>query len=103
MSKRVLWVTCWLGVIACGPSSLYVLGPDAPAGETRTYRGTVLSVEADGDFLLEVDGRLVFVDVGELEAEVELGDRVLVDGKIDNDRAEAESPELDATRIEPWK
>lgn len=88
---------------ACGPSSLYVLKPDSPPGEKRQYRGTVLSVEADGDFLLEVERRLLFVDVGELQTRVEMGDRVLVHGEIDNDRAEGEAPELDAARIEPWR
>ena len=92
-----------LASTACAPSSLYVLGPDAPAGEARDYRGTVLSVEADGDFLLEVEGRLLFVDLGEQKTRVEMGDRVRVHGQIDNDRAEGEAPELDAARIEVWK
>jgi hypothetical protein len=88
---------------ACAPGSPYVLPPDAPAGEVREFRGTVLSVEADGDFLLEVDGRLLFVDFGELTTSVEMGDRVRVQGSVDNDREDGEAPELDAARIDVWK
>jgi len=103
MRKRLFFVPSIFAWAACGPNSLYVLPPDVPAGETRQYRGTVLSVEEDGDFLLEVDRRLLFVDVGDREIEVELGDRLLVRGTVENETAEGEAPELDATRVEVWK
>jgi len=91
MRKRLFFVPSIFAWAACGPNSLYVLPPDVPAGETRQYRGTVLSVEEDGDFLLEVDRRLLFVDVGDREIEVEL--------RQDRDRSrlaflyDAEAPE----------
>jgi hypothetical protein len=89
---------------ACMPHGPYVLGPDAKEGEERTYQGTVLSVEKDGDFLMEVKGRLLFVDYDAEEDEaVEPGDRLTVTGTIDNDMDEAEAPELDATLIEDWQ
>jgi hypothetical protein len=68
-----------------------------------TFNGTVLSVEEDGDFLLETNGRLLFVDVGDADTKVELGDRVTVTGRTDNDEDEAEAPELDAETVTDWR
>lgn len=67
-----------------------------------TFNGTVLSVEEDFDFLLETSGRLLFVDVGDTDTKVELGDRVTVTGRTDNDKDEAEAPELDAESVTDW-
>lgn len=68
-----------------------------------TLQGTVLSVEQDGDFLLETSGRLAFVDVDESGNKVEMGDRVSVSGKVDYDPQDHEAPELDATSITPLR
>lgn len=79
----------------------YVLPHDATPDEKAKYRGTVISVEADKDFVMEVSGQLLFVD-NDAHYEVELGDRLIVYGHIDNDLAEGEAPELDAERVRPW-
>ena len=52
--------------------------------------------------LLETSGRLLLVDVGDTGAKVELGDRVTVTGRTDNDKDEAEAPELDAGSVTDW-
>jgi len=89
---------CLLLVAGC---TGYVLPHDATPGEKAEYRGTVISVEADKDFVMEVSGQLLFVD-NDAHYEVELGDRLIVYGHIDNDRDEGEAPELDAERVRPW-
>ena len=45
---------------------------------------------------------LLLVDVGDTGAKVELGDRVTVTGRTDNDKDEAEAPELDAGSVADW-
>lgn len=87
---------------ACSHTGMYALSDRTPADQAMTFNGTVLSVEADGDFLLETSGRLLLVDVGDTGAKVELGDRVTVAGRTDNDKDEAEAPELDAESVTDW-
>ncbi|MFZ4122357.1 MAG: hypothetical protein ACOYKM_11915 [Caulobacterales bacterium] len=87
---------------ACSHTGMYALSDRTPSDQAMTFNGTELSVEADGDFLLETNGRLLFVDVGDTGAEVELGDRVTVSGRTDNDKDEAEAPELDAESVMDW-
>ena len=87
---------------ACSHTGMYALSDRTPADQAMTFNGTVLSVEADGDFLLETSGRLLLVDVGDTGAKVELGDRVTVTGRTDNDKDEAEAPELDAESVTDW-
>jgi hypothetical protein len=87
---------------ACAHPGMYALPDRTPADQAMTFKGTVLSVEADGDFLLETRGRLLFVDVGDTGVEVELGDRVIVSGSTDSDLDEGEAPELDAESVTDW-
>lgn len=87
---------------ACSHTGMYALSDRTPADQAMTLNGTVLSVEADGDFLMETSGRLSFFDVGETGAKVELGERVTVSGRTDNDKDEAEAPELDAETVTDW-
>ena len=87
---------------ACSHTGMYALSDRTPADQAMTFNGTVLSVEADGDFLLESSGRLLLVDVGDTGVMVELGDRVTVTGRTDNDKNEAEAPELDADSVTDW-
>jgi hypothetical protein len=87
---------------ACSHTGMYALSDLTPSDQAMTFKGTVLSVEADGDFLLETSGRLLLVDVGETGAKVELGDRVVVAGRTDIDEGEAEAPELDAESVTDW-
>jgi len=89
-------------VAACSHTGMYALSDRTPADQAMTFKGTVLSVEADGDFLMETSGRLLLVDVGETGAKVERGDRVTVVGRTDNDKDEAEAPELDAETVTDW-
>jgi hypothetical protein len=87
---------------ACSHTGIYALSDFTPSDQAMTFKGTVLSVEADGDFLLETSGRLLLVDVGDTGAKVELGDRVVVAGRTDIDEDEAEAPELDAESVTDW-
>jgi hypothetical protein len=87
---------------ACSHTGIYALSDRTPVDKAMTFNGTVLSVEADGDFLLETSGRLLFVDVGDTDTKVDLGDRVTVTGRTDNDKDEAEAPELDAESVTDW-
>jgi len=87
---------------ACSHTGIYALSDRTPSDQAMTFTGTVLSVEADGDFVLETSGRLLLVDVGDTGAKVELGDRVIVAGRTDNDEDEADAPELDAQTVTDW-
>ncbi|OZB15138.1 MAG: hypothetical protein B7X53_12180 [Hyphomonas sp. 34-62-18] len=87
---------------ACTHTGFYALSDSTPSDRAMTFNGTVLSVEADGDFLLETSGRLLLVDVGDTDVKVELGDRVTVTGRTDNDNDEADAPELDAESVTDW-
>lgn len=71
-------------------------------GSKLCLHGTVLATEEDGDFLLETHGKLAFVDVGDLRDRVEIGDRVVVSGVVEDDGDEGEATELDAVRIQAW-
>lgn len=99
--KKILVTLAAVGIVSasCSPM-VYRLSP-AHSGKTLTLSGTVLAVEEDGDFLIETYGRLAFIDVGESEIKVEMGDQVLVTGTVDHDPDDSEAPELDATRISP--
>ena len=88
-----------LTISACAPNP-YALTVHAVDGEAYSAKGTVISVERDGDFILETQGKLLFVDAKD-GMEVELGDRVVVKGAIDNDD-DSEAPELDAVSIQDW-
>lgn len=87
---------------ACSHTGMYALSDRVPSDQSMTFRGTVLSVEADGDFLLETSGQLLLVDVGDTGAKIELGDRVIVAGRTDNDEDEVDAPELDAESVTAW-
>ncbi len=91
-----------LGTAACGFHHGYVLSDNVRDGVAASYSGTVLSVEEDGDFIMDVNGRLLFVDYEAENHDIELGDRITVSGVIDNDADEAEAPELDAETIVDW-
>lgn len=99
--KPILLVPLLL-TAACSHTGIYALSDFTPSDLAMTFKGTVLSVEADGDFLLETSGRLLLVDVGDTGAKVELGDRVVVAGRTDIDEDEAEAPELDAESVTDW-
>lgn len=90
---------CFL-VSGCSP---YLLADSAADGDTLTAKGTVLSIESDGDFVMESSGKFLFVDADDIKnAELELGDRVIVTGEIDIDEDDTEAPELDAKSITDW-
>jgi hypothetical protein len=95
--KMMIVILGLLGGVSCGHLG-YRLSP-AMAGTTLQLEGTILAVEADGDLLLETGGRLAFVDVGDLEHELEMGDQVTVTGVVEADTDEGEAAELDATAI----
>ena len=99
---KAIFLAPLLLTAACSHTGMYALSDSTPADQAMTINGTVLSVEADGDFLLETSGRLLLVDVGDTGAKVELGDRVTVTGRTDNDKDEAEAPELDAGSVTDW-
>jgi hypothetical protein len=99
---KAIFLAPLLLTAACSHTGMYALSDSTPADQAMTINGTVLSVEADGDFLLETSGRLLLVDVGDTGAKVELGDRVTVTGRTDNDKDEAEAPELDAGSVADW-
>ena len=99
---KAIFLAPLLLTAACSHTGMYALSDSTPADQAMTFNGTVLSVEADGDFLLETSGRLLLVDVGDTGAMVELGDRVTVTGRTDNDKDEAEAPELDAESVTDW-
>jgi hypothetical protein len=99
---KAIFLAPLLLTAACSHTGMYALSDRTPADQAMTFNGTVLSVEADGDFLLETSGRLLLVDVGDTGAKVELGDRVTVTGRTDNDKDEAEAPELDAESVTDW-
>jgi hypothetical protein len=99
---KAIFLAPLLLTAACSHTGMYALSDSTPADQAMTFNGTVLSVEADGDFLLETSGRLLLVDVGDTGAKVELGDRVTVTGRTDNDKDEAEAPELDAGSVADW-
>jgi len=99
---KAIFLAPLLLTAACSHTGMYALSDSTPADQAMTFNGTVLSVEADGDFLLETSGRLLLVDVGDTGAMVELGDRVTVTGRTDNDKDEAEAPELDAGSVTDW-
>jgi len=99
---KAIFLAPLLLTAACSHTGMYALSDSTPADQAMTINGTVLSVEADGDFLLETSGRLLLVDVGDTGAKVELGDRVTVTGRTDNDKDEAEAPELDAESVTDW-
>ena len=99
---KAIFLAPLLLTAACSHTGMYALSDRTPADQAMTFNGTVLSVEADGDFLLETSGRLLLVDVGDTGAKVELGDRVTVTGRTDNDKDEAEAPELDAGSVTDW-
>ena len=99
---KAIFLAPLLLTAACSHTGMYALSDRTPADQAMTFNGTVLSVEADGDFLLETSGRLLLVDVGDTGAKVELGDRVTVTGGTDNDKDEAEAPELDAGSVADW-
>ena len=99
---KAIFLAPLLLTAACSHTGMYALSDSTPADQAMTFNGTVLSVEADGDFLLETSGRLLLVDVGDTGAKVELGDRVTVMGRTDNDMDEAEAPELDAESVTDW-
>ena len=99
---KAIFLAPLLLTAACSHTGVYALSDSTPADQAMTFNGTVLSVEADGDFLLETSGRLLLVDVGDTGAKVELGDRVTVTGRTDNDKDEAEAPELDAGSVADW-
>ena len=99
---KAIFLAPLLLTAACSHTGMYALSDSTPADQAMTINGTVLSVEADGDFLLETSGRLLLVDVGDTGAMVELGDRVTVTGRTDNDKDEAEAPELDAGSVADW-
>ena len=99
---KAIFLAPLLLTAACSHTGMYALSDSTPADQAMTFNGTVLSVEADGDFLLETSGRLLLVDVGDTGAKVELGDRVTVTGRTDNDKDEAEAPELDAGSVTDW-
>lgn len=100
--KPILLLAPLLLTAACSHTGMYALSDSTPTNQAMTFKGTVLSVEADGDFLLETRGRLLLVDVGDTGAKVELGDRVTVTGRTDNDADDAEAPELDAESVTDW-
>lgn len=100
--KPLLLLPLLLVTSACAHSSLYMLSDTAVDGDMQVVKGTVLSVEEDGDVLLESSGRLVFIDMDDVEDELELGDRIIVHGVIDNDVDEGEAPEIDAERVDSW-
>ena len=81
---------------------IYALQNDAIDGMHKTFSGTVLSVEKDGDFLLETRGKLVFIDMDKQKSQVQLGDRITVSGVVDNDINNSEAPEIDAQDITDW-
>jgi hypothetical protein len=81
---------------------MYALSDRTPSDQAMTFNGAELSVEADGDFLLETRGRLLFIDVGDTGGKVELSDRVTVNGQTDSDKDDAEAPELDAESVTVW-
>jgi hypothetical protein len=99
---KAIFLAPLLLTAACSHTGMYALSDRTPADQAMTFNGTVLSVEADGDFLLETSGRLLLVDVGDTGAKVELGDRVTITGRTDNDKDEAEAPELDAESVTDW-
>ena len=99
---KAIFLAPLLLTAACSHTGMYALSDSTPADQAMTFNGTVLSVEADGDFLLETSGRLLLVDVGDTGAKVELGDRVTVTGRTDNDKDEAEAPELGAGSVADW-
>lgn len=99
---KAIFLAPLLLTAACSHTGMYALSDRTPADQAMTFNGTVLSVEADGDFLLETSGRLLLVDVGDTGAKVELGDRVTITGRTDNDKNEAEAPELDAESVTDW-
>ena len=88
-----------LALSACA-SHPYALSIHAVDGESYLAKGTVISVEADGDFVLETNRKMLFVDAKD-GMEVELGDRIMVKGTIDNDD-DSEAAELDAESIQDW-
>ena len=99
---KAIFLAPLLLTAACSHTGMYALSDRTPADQAMTFNSTVLSVEADGDFLLETSGRLLLVDVGDTGAKVELGDRVTITGRTDNDKDEAEAPELDAESVTDW-
>lgn len=99
MMKKLTLIVLPLLLTSC-VTQRYALDNHAIDGEEYSAKGTVISVERDGDFVLETCGKLLFVDVSK-GMKVELGDRVIVSGKIDNDD-EDEAAELDAESIEAW-
>ena len=100
--KRLLLPALALVLPACSPGIAYRLTPEM-ADSNLVLEGTVLATEKDGDFLLETDGLLALVDAEDLDHEVEMGDRVRVSGTVEHEPDDAEAPELDASRIEPWR
>ncbi len=98
--KKLTLLSLPLILAACATTP-YALDVHATDGASYSAKGTVISVEQDGDFVLETQGKMLFVDVEKGTPSVELGDRLIVSGEIDNDD-ESEAPELDAKQIEEW-
>lgn len=96
--KLLLSLSAALVLASCANRVGYKLTPEMQGLKT-SVTGTVLSVEEDGDFLLESDGLLVFVDADDLKTEVEMGERVTVSGEVDYDPEDTDAPELDAIGV----
>ncbi len=97
--KTFLTAISFLALASCSHSP-YVLNLKSQDGQKAQFTGTVISVERDRDFVLEVGGKYLFVDMGDLaKKRVELGDYIEVHGKIDVEEDGNERPELDATKI----
>ncbi len=97
--KKLAFLSMSLLLAAC-TTNPYALSIHSTDGEAYSAKGTVISVEDDGDFVMETHGKTLFVDVKD-GMSVELGDRVIVGGFIDNDD-DTEAAELDADRISDW-